>query len=223
MLQSNPFFDAFSQSGYVRELLLLSAAVLLAVTLFLRPALGRRKALTKRRWQANASRQPFAFVKPAAWPKADLSLPAAQLEAIAKVDFECVKLLNREEARLLPVLEAATRECGDGHRLMAQTSLGELVRPRKTSGNEEQHQNAFAAINSKRLDFAIIDRFGRLVAAVEFQGSGHYGDPRTFMRDSVKREVLRKAGVSFMEATPDTTRDDLRRFVCQSVSVSRAD
>ena len=34
--------------------------------------------------------------------------------------------------------------------------------------------------------------------AVEYQGHGHYQN-RAFMRDAVKREAVRKAGVPFLE------------------------
>lgn len=85
-----------------------------------------------------------------------------------------------------------------GFRVMAQISMGEILRPSDKRATAEQRDLAFRSINSKRLDFAIFNRFGKLVLAVEYQGSGHYRRT-SFMRDAVKREVLRKASVAFLE------------------------
>lgn len=67
---------------------------------------------------------------PAAQDPASLRDPAGQMHAISLVEFETRPLLNRSESRLLPALEKATRSHGHGHRLMAQTSMGEILRPR---------------------------------------------------------------------------------------------
>ncbi len=81
-----------------------------------------------------------------------------------------------------------------------QTSLGELIKAKAASA--EIQKRAFASITSKRLDFGIVDRSGFLVVAIEYQGSGHY-HATSFMRDAVKREALRKAGVQLMEIRKD--------------------
>ena len=143
--------------------------------------------------------------------------PKQQMEAIALVDFEITPLLNREEARLLPLLESCVRQIRKGHRVMAQTSMGEIIRPKHVGVSEDQQRAAYASINSKRLDFAIFDKFGRLVVAIEYQGSGHY-QAKSFMRDAVKREVLRKAGVRYMEVPQDFIHDDLTRQILSIIS-----
>ena len=145
-------------------------------------------------------------------PMTDVSDPKNQMDAVAHVDFEITPLLNREEARLLPLLESCARQVGKGHRVMAQTSMGEIIRPRQVGTSQEQRSAAYASINSKRLDFAIFDRFGRLALAIEYQGSGHY-QAKSFMRDAVKREVLRKAGVQYLEVYQNSTHDDLSRQI----------
>ncbi len=95
---------------------------------------------------------------------------------------------------------------------MAQTSLGELLRPHLKSGNKQDRDAAYASINSKRLDLAIIDRFGLLTVAVEVQGSGHY-HKNTFIRDAVKREALRRAGIRLIEVTDDWTPEMLEQQI----------
>lgn len=145
-------------------------------------------------------------------PPPNLSDPKQQMDAIAHVEFEITPLLNREEARLLPLLESCARQTKKGHRVMAQTSMGEIIRPKHGGISEDQQRAAFASINSKRLDFAIFDRFGRLALAIENQGSGHY-QAKSFMRDAVKREVLRKAGIRYLEVRADFKHDELTQQV----------
>ena len=124
--------------------------------------------------------------------------PKAQLEFISRVDFEPRRLLNKSEYGILLILEKIGREIGRGHRVMAQTCLGEIMAPQTASGSEQTRDLAFRSINSKRLDFLIIDRTGMPALAVEYQGRGHYQN-RAFMRDAVKREAVRKAGIQFLE------------------------
>lgn len=118
--------------------------------------------------------------------------------------------LDREEARLLPVLEYIVRNHGDGHRVTAQVSLGEVIRVREGKGSPEARKAGYAPINSRRLDFAVVNRFGHLTAAIEYQGSGHPQNT-SFMRDATKREALRKAVVPVIEALPGFQRDDVTR------------
>ena len=152
-------------------------------------------------------------------PKQNLSDPRDQLSAVSRVGFEPVPLLNRSEARLLPLLESIVRSANSGHRVMAQTSLGEVIRPSNDKSSKEDQDAAYASINSKRLDFAVIDRFGILRLAVEYQGHGHYRET-SFMRDAVKREALRKAGIPLLEIAADFRREDVIRDVCQRLDVS---
>ena len=56
----------------------------------------------------------------------------------------------------MPVIEQACAELDNGYRVMAQTSLGELLTT--SAANETIAKAAFASINSKRLDIAVIDR-----------------------------------------------------------------
>lgn len=182
------------------------AAFFLGALLYLRlrPRQQRRarRSKTYTAWNGAAASRPRLVPQPPPPAAPDLHDPAQQLHAIARVEFECTPLLNRQEARLLPLLEATARDLQSGHRVMAQTSLGELIRPKSGTASEDDRSAAFASINSKRLDFAIIDRGGRLAVAVEYQGSGHH-QGTAFMRDAVKREAIRRAGIPFIEVEPD--------------------
>jgi hypothetical protein len=105
---------------------------------------------------------------------------------------------------------------------MAQTSLGELIRPVEKPAPDGIRSAAHASINSKRLDFAVIDRFGYLVVAVEYQGSGHYRK-ESFMRDAVKREAIRKAGVAFMEVPAGFDASEVERQIVGIIAPARSD
>lgn len=137
--------------------------------------------------------------------------PADQMKVVSQVDFRTVRLLNRSEYQLLPLLESIARDLRAGHRVMAQTSLGEIIEPAGVT-DRQLRSAAHASINSKRLDFAIFDSAGYLALAIEYQGQGHYA-PTAFMRDAVKREALRKAGVPFLEVPAMFRPADIRAQV----------
>ena len=138
--------------------------------------------------------------------------PTSQMEFISKVDFKPRPLLNRSEYKILRILEEVSQDIPGGHRVMAQTSLGEVLAPQMTSGSKEARDLAFRSINSKRLDFLVIDGYGMPVLAVEYQGYGHYND-RTFMHDAVKREAVRKAGIRFLEIPAEYDAKDLENEI----------
>ncbi|WP_101068933.1 DUF2726 domain-containing protein [Roseovarius salinarum] len=145
--------------------------------------------------------------------------PREQVDAVSHVDFERRRLLNAGEYRVLTELEAVVGRYTKGWRVMAQVSLGEIIQPCATSASEQACRDARASINSKRLDFAVFDRDGFLVLAVEYQGRGHY-HKQSFMRDAVKREALRRAGVQMLELEPEWDRTQLEAAFRKLVGLS---
>lgn len=88
---------------------------------------------------------------------------------------------------------------------MAQVSLGEFL--------SSPDKDAYWAINSKRVDFALMDPDARVVHAIEYQGSGHHQGTAA-ARDAVKKEALHKAGIGYHEVVAGhTTPSELRRLV----------
>jgi hypothetical protein len=128
-----------------------------------------------------------------------------QIHAVMSATFQKRKLLNGAEYRLFRLVEAEVTAAGRGHRAFAQTNLGEIL----TSSSRD----GFASINSKRVDILIVDGAGWPVAAVEYQGPGHYQGTAA-ARDAVKKEALRKAGVRYLEVCagdrPEQVRTRLR-------------
>ena len=137
-------------------------------------------------------------------PQISIADPAEQLRVVTAAEFTKQTLLNKQEARVLYAAERAVAESGLKWRVMAQVSLGEILR--------SENARAFAAINSKRVDLLVISQSGEPLAAIEYQGSGHYQNTAA-IRDAVKKEALRKAGVRYIEVMGRHTADDVRREI----------
>lgn len=204
----------------------LQGLVLVLIVLALAFFASRAKWTLPERRRRQSYRPTGTKQKPHAVPPAQANMadPTDQMRAIAKVQFERTSLLNKEEAKVLPLLESVTQQIDRGHRVMAQTSMGEVLKPRKGSGSSLELKNAFSSINSKRLDFAIFDRFGMMVCAIEYQGSGHY-QGNAFMRDTVKREVLRRTNVPLIEVpkqfNPTDIKNSVSRILCPDTAASK--
>lgn len=192
-----------------------SAYSALLVVLVVAWFLGRPLLRFLRRWHRRSGR----YQRPA--PTRDVSDVDEQLVFVSAVEFERQPLLNKGEFRVLLVLEAVVRELRSGHRVMAQTSLGEVLRP-KRNGNTVDEDLAFRSINSKRSDFIVVDRRGLAVLAVEYQGGGHY-QGSALQRDAVKRAVFESAGVTLIEIPSQFDTEALARQVRGVLSTGEAD
>jgi uncharacterized protein DUF2726 len=134
---------------------------------------------------------------------------AAQLRSVMTANFEARPLLSPAEARVLYAAEDAIRETKLRWRAMGQVSLGEVLRSRDGQ--------AYAAINSKRVDILLISNTGNPMIAIEYQGEGHYQGTAA-ARDAVKKEALRKAGVRYLEVTPEDDLNELKRAIVRIAS-----
>lgn len=132
---------------------------------------------------------------------------ADQLRCVMEADFSARSLLNRPEAAVFKALDAATIARNPNWQVMAQVSLGEFL----TSDDNA----AYLAVNSKRVDFALMDEKCRVRHALEYQGTGHHlPGGAAAARDAVKKEALRKAGIGYHEVVAGhTTPAELKRLV----------
>lgn len=138
--------------------------------------------------------------------KAPEDFAAEQLKIVSRAQFASRSLLNRAEAKVFAALDKAVIGRNSGWQVMAQVSLGEFL----TSPDKD----AFFAINSKRVDFALMDEKCCVVHALEYQGSGHHTGSSAAARDAVKKEALRKAGIGYHEIVAGhTTPSELRALV----------
>ena len=126
--------------------------------------------------------------------------------------FEKRRLLSRSEAYVLYAAEKAINTADLQWRVMAQVSLGEVL--------SSPDARAYSAINSKRVDLLIVSRSGDPIAAIEYQGHGHYQGTAA-ARDAVKKEALRKAGVRYIEVTPESGTEDMAREISRIAQAER--
>jgi hypothetical protein len=163
---------------------------------------GKRRGRWRQRsrhWKSGRDR-PVPF-QPSRAPDA-----ADQLRTVMRADFKAQPLLNKSEARLFKALDKMVIEMRPGWQVMAQVSLGEILRC--------EDKAAYGCINSKRVDLLIVDDDCRPIHAIEYQGGGHFkGAHATAARDAVKKEALRRAGIGYVEVLAGDTPAELRRVV----------
>jgi len=137
---------------------------------------------------------------------------ADQLRTVMKADFKAQPLLNRSETRLFKAIDKMVLAARPDWQVMAQVSLGEILRC--------EDQDAYACINSKRVDLLIVDEECRPLHAIEYQGGAHFkGAHATAARDAVKKEALRRAGIGYVEVVAGDTPAELRRVVERLVRI----
>ena len=135
----------------------------------------------------------------------------AQLRAVRAARFTPRPILNRAEFKRFAWLEAWARDTP--YRVFAQVSYGEILAC--------TDDDAFAAINAKRCDMLIADARGMPVAAVEYQGSGHWqGDAKG--RDAVKRAALASAGIALVEVLPKHDRREVAAMADRAAAAHAA-
>ncbi|HEX6118479.1 MAG TPA: hypothetical protein VFZ03_03445 [Dongiaceae bacterium] len=119
----------------------------------------RRQAWRDRnRWRWKRKRSGDNIVGAPWTPKSD---PAArkqfdaadQLRIVMGADFMIQPLLNKSEARVFKELDRMVIGCNPGWQVMAQVSLGEILRSKDA--------DAYGCINSKRVDLLA----GRIIGA----------------------------------------------------------
>ncbi len=151
--------------------------------------------------------------------KAGAGFAADQLKLVSGANFTARSLLNRSEAKVFTALDKAVIARNPGWQVMAQVSLGEFL--------ASPDKDAYSCVNSKRVDFALMDGQCRVVHALEYQGSGHHLGRSAAARDAVKKEALRKAGIGYHEVvaghtTPGELRALVERLVPPPASEARA-
>lgn len=130
---------------------------------------------------------------------------AGQLRCVMAADFRSRALLNRPEAAVFKALDTAVIARNPRWQVMAQVSLGEFL--------ITEDKDAYLAVNSKRVDFALMDPDCRVRHALEYQGTGHHQGTAA-ARDAVKKEALRKARIGYHEIVAGhTTPGELKRLI----------
>ena len=120
-------------------------------------------------------------------------------------NFTIQPLPNKSEARVFKELDRIVISCNPGWQVMAQVSLGEILRSKDAA--------AYRCINSKRVDLLLVDEDCQPWHAIEYQGGAHHQGTAA-ARDAVKKEALRRAGIGYHEVVAcHTTPSELKRLV----------
>ena len=184
----------------------LPIVVIIAVAAFLAGLAGERlrAQLSRQAWRKRRWRRGKGGVVPFKTVEAPITDSAEQLRRVMGARFEKRSILSRSEALVLYAAERAINIVDLKWRVMAQVSLGEVL--------STPDARAYSAINSKRVDLLIVSQSGDPIAAIEYQGHGHYQGTAA-ARDAIKKEALRKAGVRYIEVTPDSGPEDVAREI----------
>lgn len=133
---------------------------------------------------------------------------ANQLKWVRSAGFSAKPVLNKSEYQVFLHIEKMVAQRYPGCRLFAQISLGEIL------GSDDQQ--AFKAINSKRVDMLIMSKDGQPAVAIEYQGTGHYqGDAE--IRDAIKREALERARIPLVEIFPKDNSEAIQSKVAKAM------
>jgi len=198
-------FDALlAEPLLLLVILAVGAAIGIAVEKFFTQAQNERR---RAYWRGRNSGKPRGrSVVPISPRKSgEINVAADQLAIVMEADFEAQALLNGKEIPVLACLDKILAEEAPGWRIMAQVSLGEVLKSRKTE--------AFLAVNSKRVDFLVIDAECRPVCAIEYHGNGHHLGKTAAARDAVKQEALRKAGIDYKAVMAGDRPSELREII----------
>lgn len=181
---------------------ILAIAILIGLTKDMLVSKRRRQEWRARnawRWKKRPRNVPLELAQPK-HPDAP-----EQLRIVMEADFEVQPLLNRSEARLFKELDRMVIACNPAWQVMAQVSLGEVLRCADPS--------AYGCINSKRVDLLLMDGDCYPRHVIEYQGAGHHQGSAA-ARDAVKKEALRKAGIDYHEIVAGkTTPAELKRLI----------
>lgn len=162
------------------------------------PKSGRRRS--QNRPAPHAVNHRIFTPSPLAWDASE------QLRLVMGAPFHARPVLSRAELPVFFAAQKAVAELGLPWCVLAQVSLGEVL------GSADEA--AFRAINSKRVDVLLMAEDGQPIAAIEYQGAGHY-QSNAAARDAVKKEALRKAGIAYIEMRQGHRPADLAREIAR--------
>ncbi len=131
---------------------------------------------------------------------------ARELGAIANTTFSTAPVLDASSAGVLALIESAVSDLKCGCRVLMHTSLETLVNLNNEGARTLTTKLSMTGIEIK---FAIVDKFGKLVMAIDHQGFNKK-NRQDHINRSIMIEVLRKAGVWYLEIPQHYSEHDAR-------------
>lgn len=121
-----------------------------------------------------------------------------QINILNKCNFEPKKALNKPEQLLYWKLIYNIPK-DKKIKILVQVNLGEILNCYQGDG--------FSYINSKRVDFCLLDKDFMPIVVIEYNGTGHFKDNYK-LRDEIKKIACKKAGITFLSITYKDNFDD---------------
>ncbi len=122
------------------------------------------------------------------------------IERVGSVRWGLKPLMNSSEYKIFSQLEQFADQSPHCPRVFSQVSMGEILRIDDKAADRSAKISALNSVNAKRVDFLITDIGGMPIVALEYHGAGHFrGNAK--VRDAVKREAFRLAGLPFIEVS----------------------
>ena len=147
----------------------------------------------------------------------DISDPDNQINNIRNADLRPVRPVNKEAANVLYALDEWIDVNQPDWHVSFEVSMGAFIKTAHDLGKPRQ-KAAFSSYNSKRVDFPLIDRFGRPALVVEYHGSGHDLSDDASKRMDVKRLDLHRAGIPLLEIPVKTPKPRIAHMVTQALA-----
>ncbi|MCA0948529.1 DUF2726 domain-containing protein [Salipiger pacificus] len=121
--------------------------------------------------------------------------------------FERRPVMNKPEFRLFKMLRG---DLPKEWSLMCQVSYGAFLKNRD--------YRRYMSINSKRADFIVFNPDMSVVAVIEYQGAGHFGNSdhsrrRADASDKIKRQALSEAEIPLVEVPAKFDKEYVQKLV----------
>lgn len=150
----------------------------------------------------------------------DISDARNQLRFIGQCDLQPRRPVNREAVQVLYALDEWIKTNQPGWRFGFEVSMGAFIRTTANNPKDQKLKDAFSSYNSKRVDFLLIDRYGKPRLVIEYHGSGHELSGDASERMQVKRLALARAKIPLLEVPERTPKADIVRAISTILSWS---
>ena len=135
----------------------------------------------------------------------------SELRTIIAAQFRRRRVLTKTEFTLIKAIEELLRDRFPACRVLRGATLADLI--------TTEDDRAFDFISRKTVDLVVIDSTGLTLAAIDIHRNG-IADPAALVRDTAKREALRRARIEHVEVFEHHERGDIRRMVGDAIIIS---
>jgi hypothetical protein len=135
----------------------------------------------------------------------------SELRTVISAHFRRRRVMSKAEFTLVKTIEELLRDRFPACRVLRGATLTDLI--------TTEDDSAFDCISRKTVDLVVIDSTGLTLAAIDIHRTG-IEDPTALVRDTAKREALRRARIEHVEVFDHHERGDIRRMVGDAIIIS---